>query len=333
MKSARCSENFTRLMNAERCPRVRSGSGAARSLALKSAIFAACANRCLRWWLKDLSSMEDGPRTGGIGGCSVRGRWSTCPSARVRLLSVSYTANITHWILCLLQSPLDGGLKGVVVEAGDILETGDVDGLHHVWCGIAEGMLGDGESPLAERVDDLVMFHKREPELARRHGGRTRGGHVLVTRRATGFGFARWRRRRLHPRLAILPPPPRPRRPSRPPFSRMATPRNNLEDVLRKRRQAAGGAAAASSTEGQDGVSKVRSESQYAPASLKTTHSPSSGQRERLHRIRSFRCNREVSYQPLGRSVDVNHQQSPALRRLRRSRRQALGRKNRKHLD
>lgn len=79
MKSARCSENLTRLMNAEKWARVRSGSGAARSFALKSAILAARAKRCLSPCERETSTFNRITRTNGEGGCCVQVQRRTCP--------------------------------------------------------------------------------------------------------------------------------------------------------------------------------------------------------------------------------------------------------------
>lgn len=52
IKLSHCSENLTRLIKAEKIERVRSGSGNARSFALKSTILAARANRCLSMYVR-----------------------------------------------------------------------------------------------------------------------------------------------------------------------------------------------------------------------------------------------------------------------------------------
>lgn len=87
----------------------------------------------------------------------------------------------TYGIVELLQGPLDRRLEGVFGEVGDLLETCAVDGGHKLGRRISERVLGHVHAPFLECLDNLVIFHKREPELARHCAARRRereGGRV-----------------------------------------------------------------------------------------------------------------------------------------------------------
>ncbi len=74
-----------------------------------------------------------------------------------------------------------GGVEGVGGESGDLLETGEVDGGDKVGGRPAEVVHVDGNAPLAERVDNFLVAHRRKPILAGHGGRRRRGRSVTVT--------------------------------------------------------------------------------------------------------------------------------------------------------